>query len=59
MKVDIAFRMLVDWSGGWATPRGLAAHRTPLGKPQPERKSTPCYGDEQLKVSFNAFSYFY
>ncbi|MGE7950270.1 hypothetical protein [Lysinibacillus xylanilyticus] len=22
----------VDWSEGWATPWGLAAHRTPPGK---------------------------
>ena len=54
------FRMLVDWSGGWATPGGLAFQMRPwseacrvkrlIERPpesaQLERKSTPRYGDK-------------
>ena len=49
--------ILVDWSGGWATPWGLASQMRPcseakrlIGRPQesaqPERKSTTRFGDE-------------
>ncbi|KOP78971.1 hypothetical protein AMS59_07985 [Lysinibacillus sp. FJAT-14745] len=48
---------IVDWSGGWATPRGSASQMRPcseakrlIGRPQesaqPERKSTPRFAEE-------------
>jgi len=48
----------VDWSGGWATPWGSASQMRPcsvakrlIGRPQEsaqsERKSTPCFAEEQ------------
>ena len=51
--------ILVDWSGDWATPRGLASQMRPwseakrlIGRPQEsaqsERKSTTRYGDELI-----------
>ena len=48
---------MVDWSGGWATPWGIASQMRPcseakrlIGRPQesaqPERKSTPRYAEK-------------
>jgi len=44
---------VVDWSGDWATPWGLASQMRPWsvakrlnGRAQSERKSTTRYGDE-------------
>ena len=58
MKIHINFRLLVDWSGGWASApvASLSSQsRAFLGlieRPQesahPERKSTLCYGAKPI-----------